>query len=107
MPKGNHNVRVGGTTASMPTTPPRLGLRPNIGQFVLLVGVNALVGGMVGQERTVVPLLATDVFGLAALSSALTFIVAFGLTKAVTNPHHEKPRPALIVTTLGSDSGKR
>ena len=40
---------------------------------------------MVGQERTVVPLLATGVFGLTALSSALTFIVAFGLTKAVTN----------------------
>jgi MFS family permease len=47
--------------------------------------VNGLVGGMVGQERTVLPLLATQVFGLAALSSALTFIVAFGLTKAVTN----------------------
>ena len=40
---------------------------------------------MVGQERTVLPLLATNVFGLGALSSALTFIVAFGLTKAVTN----------------------
>jgi MFS family permease len=63
----------------------RLGLRPNVGQFTLLVAVNALVGGMVGQERTVLPLLATDVFGLQALSSALTFIVAFGLTKAVTN----------------------
>ena len=63
----------------------RLGLRTNLGQFALLVAVNALVGGMVGQERTVLPLLATNVFGLAALSSALTFIVAFGLTKAVTN----------------------
>ena len=63
----------------------RLGLRANLGQFALLVAVNALVGGMVGQERTVLPLLATDVFGLEALSSALTFIVAFGLTKAVTN----------------------
>jgi MFS family permease len=63
----------------------RLGLRPNLGQFALLVAVNALVGGMVGQERTVLPLLASEVFGLAALSSALTFIVAFGLTKAVTN----------------------
>jgi MFS family permease len=49
------------------------------------VAVNALVGGMVGQERTVLPLLATEVFGLQALSSALTFIVAFGLTKALTN----------------------
>ncbi|HZM73550.1 MAG TPA: MFS transporter [Candidatus Polarisedimenticolia bacterium] len=63
----------------------RLGLRSNLGQFALLVAVNALVGGMVGQERTVLPLLATNVFGLAALSSALTFIVAFGLTKSVTN----------------------
>jgi MFS family permease len=65
--------------------PLRLGLRANIGQFALLVGVNALVGGMVGQERTLLPLLAHDVFGLAAASSALTFLVAFGLTKAVTN----------------------
>jgi len=63
----------------------RLGLGANLGQFALLVAVNALVGGMVGQERTVLPLLATDAFGLRALSSALTFIVAFGLTKAVTN----------------------
>jgi MFS family permease len=63
----------------------RLGLRANLGQFALLVAVNALVGGMVGQERTVLPLLATEVFGLAALTSALTFIVAFGLTKALTN----------------------
>src|SRR2546427_9775075 len=65
--------------------PIRLGLRANIGQFALLVAVNSLVGGMVGQERTVLPLLAGKVFGLAALSAALTFIVAFGLTKAVTN----------------------
>ena len=63
----------------------RLGLRANLGQFALLVSVSGLVGGMVGQERTVLPLLATQVFGLAALSSALTFVVAFGLTKAVTN----------------------
>lgn len=63
----------------------RLGLRENLGQFMLLVGINALVGGMVGQERTVLPLLAEQVFGLAAVSSALTFIVAFGLVKAVTN----------------------
>jgi MFS family permease len=63
----------------------RLGLRANLGQFALLVAVNALVGGMVGQERTVLPLLATEVFGRVALTSALTFIVAFGLTKALTN----------------------
>jgi MFS family permease len=49
------------------------------------VAVNALVGGTLGQERTVVPLLANHVFHLAALTSALTFIVAFGAVKAVTN----------------------
>ena len=63
----------------------RLGLRANLAQFSLLVGVNALVGGMVGQERSLLSLLATDVFGLAAVSAALTYIVAFGLTKAATN----------------------
>ena len=63
----------------------RLGLRENVGQFALLVAVNGLVGGMVGQERTLLPLLATDVFGLVAVGSALTFIVAFGLTKAIAN----------------------
>jgi MFS family permease len=64
---------------------PRLGLRANLAQFSLLVGVNALVGGMVGQERSLLSLLATQVFGLAAVSAALAYIVAFGLTKAATN----------------------
>ena len=64
---------------------PRLGLRANAGQFALLVGVSALVGSMVGQERTVVPLLASDVFGVAGITAALTFLVAFGSAKAVTN----------------------
>src|SRR6187551_3210256 len=63
----------------------RLGLRANLAQFSLLVGVNALVGGMLGQERTVLPLLAEQVFHLHAFTSALTFIVAFGAVKAVTN----------------------
>ena len=62
-----------------------LGLRANIGQFTLLVAVNALVGGMVGQERTVVPLMATRIFGLPGVASALTFLIAFGLTKAGAN----------------------
>lgn len=62
-----------------------LGLRENLPQFVLLVAVNALVGGMVGQERTVLPLLATEEFGLTAYSAILTFIAAFGLTKAIVN----------------------
>lgn len=64
---------------------PALGLRQNAAQFALLVGVNGLVGGMLGQERTVLPLLATDVFGLTALTATLTFIAAFGIVKAVTN----------------------
>jgi MFS family permease len=63
----------------------RLGLSANLAQFSLLVGVNALVGGMVGQERTVLPLLARQVFHLEAFTAVLTFIVAFGLTKAGTN----------------------
>jgi MFS family permease len=73
------------TTEVSPATAPRLGLRENLGQFVLLVAVNALVGGMIGQERTVLPLLAEEAFGLAAFSSTLTFIVAFGIVKAGTN----------------------
>jgi MFS family permease len=69
------------------TAPPRtaLGLRANAAQFVLLVTVNALVGGMLGQERTVLPLLATDVFALDSYTAALTYILAFGLAKALTN----------------------
>lgn len=65
--------------------PLRLGLRENLAQFLLLVAVNAMVGGMIGQERTVLPLLAERVFGLQAFSSTLTFIVAFGAVKAGTN----------------------
>jgi MFS family permease len=63
----------------------RLGLRENLAQFLLLVGVNALVGGMIGQERTVLPLLAKEEFGLTAFSATLTFIAAFGVVKAATN----------------------
>ena len=62
-----------------------LGLRQNLAQFVLLVAVNALVGGTLGQERTVLPLLAEQVFHLDLYTSALTYIMAFGLAKAVTN----------------------
>ncbi len=65
--------------------PPALGIAANLGQFSLLVGVNALVGATLGQERTVVPLLAKDTFHLTGLAGALTFIVAFGTVKAITN----------------------
>jgi MFS family permease len=71
--------------ASLGSEGPRLGLRANAGQFALLVGVNGLVGGMVGQERTVLPLLGREVFGLAGFAIVLTFLVAFGVTKAFAN----------------------
>jgi MFS family permease len=62
-----------------------LGLRQNAAQFALLVAVNALVGGMLGQERTVVPLLGEREFGLRAYTAGLTFILVFGLAKAAAN----------------------
>ena len=64
---------------------PRLGLRANLFQFTLLVTVNALVGGMVGQEQTVLPLLAESTFGLTGYTVLFTYVLAFGLTKAGTN----------------------
>lgn len=76
---------VGRTGRLEANTHPRLGLRENLPQFALLVAINALVGGMIGQERTVLPLLAERVFHLGALTTMLTFLVAFGLVKAVAN----------------------
>jgi MFS family permease len=64
---------------------PRLGLGANWRQFALLVLVSAFVGAMVGLERTVLPLLAQREFGLASVTAALGFIVAFGVVKAATN----------------------
>ena len=78
--------------------PPRLGIRPNLAQFTLLVVVNALVGGMLGQERTVLPLLAQEEFGLTGATAAMTFIVAFGLVKAITN---------LLAGTLSDRFGRK
>jgi len=63
----------------------RLGLRENIAQFSLLVLVNALVGAMVGMERTILPAIAEREFHLAARAAILSFIVVFGVTKALTN----------------------
>jgi MFS family permease len=63
----------------------RLGLRENLGQFLLLVVVNAFVGAMVGMERTILPSIAEHDFHLAAKSAVLSFIVVFGVTKAFTN----------------------
>ncbi len=65
--------------------PPRLGLRENWAQFTLLVLVNAFVGGMVGIERVVLPLLAEREFGLASKTAILSFIISFGIVKALAN----------------------
>ena len=70
-----------GTTISDPV----LGLRANWRQFWLLVIVNAFVGALVGLERTVLPLIGAQEFGLASRTAALSFIATFGVVKAVTN----------------------
>jgi MFS family permease len=63
----------------------RLGLRENAAQFTLLVVVNALVGAMVGMERSILPAIADQEFQLAARTAVLSFIVVFGVSKALTN----------------------
>jgi MFS family permease len=67
------------------SAPIGLGLRANAAQFTLLVAINALVGGMVGQQQTVLPLLAKDEFGLTGYTFIFTYVVAFGITKAIAN----------------------
>jgi MFS family permease len=62
-----------------------LGLRENAAQFALLVAINALVGAMVGLERSTLPLIGEDEFGLGSTAAVLSFIVAFGLAKSFTN----------------------
>ncbi|HSK15226.1 MAG TPA: MFS transporter [Gaiellaceae bacterium] len=66
-------------------TPIRLGLRANAHQFGLLVALNALVGAMVGLERSVLPLVGEQDFGLASRAAILSFVVAFGIAKALAN----------------------
>ena len=66
-------------------TAPRLGLRANAAQFSLLVALNALVGAMVGLERSVLPLIGKHDFGLTSKTAILAFVLAFGLAKAGTN----------------------
>jgi MFS family permease len=63
----------------------QLGLRENFSQFGLLVAINAFVGAMVGLERSTLPLIGEADFGLASKAAVLSFIVAFGLAKALTN----------------------
>jgi MFS family permease len=60
-------------------------LRANAAQFGLLMLINAFVGGMVGLERTVVPLIGTEEFGLLLNTAAASFIISFGVVKAVIN----------------------
>ena len=63
----------------------RLGLRANAAQFSLLVALNALVGAMVGLERSVLPLVGEQDFGLTSNVAILAFVVAFGAAKAFAN----------------------
>ena len=63
----------------------RLGLRANWQQFTLLIVVNTFVGAMVGLERTVVPLIGEEAFGLVSRTAVLSFIVTFGVVKALSN----------------------
>jgi MFS family permease len=74
----------------------RLGLKENWKQFTLLVVVNAFVGGMIGLERTIIPQIAEADFGLAARTAILSFIVVFGITKAISNYY-----TGLLVSKIG------
>ncbi len=83
-------MRARGALVSTSASPPgsagvRLGLRENLGQFALLVVVNAFVGAMVGLERSILPAMAEQEFHLAARTAVLSFIVVFGVAKALTN----------------------
>jgi MFS family permease len=82
---------------SVGRAPVRLGLRENIGQFGLLVVINAFVGAMAGMERSILPAIADQDFHLAARTAILSFIAVFGVTKAVTN----------YITGRAADSGHR
>src|SRR5713226_286686 len=63
----------------------RLGLKENWRQFALLILINAFVGGMVGIERTVVPLIGSEEFGITSTTLVVSFIVSFGVVKALAN----------------------
>lgn len=69
----------------MNTSPPQLGLRPNLAQFSLLVLINAFVGAMVGMERSILPLIAERDFGIGSHSAILSFLISFGIVKGLTN----------------------
>ncbi len=65
--------------------PVKLGLRENLNQFTLLILVNAFVGGMIGLERSILPKIAEAEFHIAAKTAVLSFIIVFGIVKAITN----------------------
>ncbi len=69
----------------MKTNKTKLGLKENWKQFTILVIVNAFVGGMIGMERTIIPKFAEIEFGIPSKTAILSFIIAFGITKAITN----------------------
>ena len=72
-------------TAIAPSGDISLGLKANWRQFSLLVLINAFVGGMIGIERTVVPLIGSEEFGIASTTLVVSFIVSFGVVKALAN----------------------
>lgn len=63
----------------------KLGLKENLNQFILLIIVNAFVGGMIGLERSILPQIAESEFHIAAKTAILSFIIVFGIVKAITN----------------------
>ncbi|MFX3623873.1 MAG: MFS transporter [Ectobacillus sp.] len=63
----------------------RVGVRENLFQFSLLVAINLFVGSMVGLERSILPILGEQQFGIASASAALSFIISFGFSKAIVN----------------------
>src|SRR5437867_9867798 len=81
----SHTARVTMAVAREQPGAVRLGLRENAAQFTLLVIVNAFVGAMVGMERSILPSIAEQEFHLVARTAVLSFIVVFGLSKALTN----------------------
>lgn len=91
------NTAASTATPSVPRVP-QLGLRANAAQFALLMLINAFVGGMVGLERTVVPLIGTEEFGLLLNTSVVSFIISFGIVKACVN---------LISGVLGDRYGRK
>src|SRR5262249_61686727 len=83
--RGREPLRQATRRSPVTKTPVRLGLRENAGQFSLLALINAFVGLMVGLERAVLPLVGRQDFNLSSDAAVLSFILAFGFSKAFTN----------------------